>query len=55
MSYLSQLQNPIHDNSDLDLISKQLEQTETEDAKIKELVFESLKKGIKKLKQLTLN
>ncbi len=45
---LTQLRNPIHDGIDLNAIYKRLDKTETEDAKTKELVSESIKKAIEK-------
>lgn len=47
---LTQLQNPIHDGIELNAIYKQLDKTETEDDKTKELVSESIKKAIEKNK-----
>jgi hypothetical protein len=41
---LAQLRNPIHDGIELNTIYSQLDKTETEDAKTKELVSESIKK-----------
>jgi hypothetical protein len=46
---LTQLQNPIDDGIELNEINRQLEKTETEDAKTKELISESIKKAIEKL------
>ncbi|WP_243472543.1 hypothetical protein [Winogradskyella sp. MH6] len=47
---LTQLRNPIHDGIKLDSISLQLDQTETEDSQMKELVSESIKQAIEKSK-----
>lgn len=45
---LTQLGNPIHDGIDLNSIYNQLDKTETDDSKMKELVSESIKKAIEK-------
>ena len=47
---LTQLRNPIHDGIELNTIYERLSKTETEDAKTKELVSESIKKAIEKNK-----
>ena len=45
---LTQLRNPIHDGIELNAIHERLDKTETEDAKTKELVSESIKNAIEK-------
>ena len=45
---LTQLRNPIHEGIELNTLYSQLEKTETEDTKTKELVSESIKKAIEK-------
>ena len=45
---LTQLRNPINDGIELNDIYRQLNKTETEDVKTKELVSESIKKAIEK-------
>ncbi|EGV44230.1 hypothetical protein BZARG_3109 [Bizionia argentinensis JUB59] len=45
---LTQLRNPIHDGIELNAIYESLGKTETEDAKTKELVSESIKNAIEK-------
>ncbi|MCP4140696.1 MAG: hypothetical protein GY755_10480 [Chloroflexi bacterium] len=45
---LTQLRNPIHDGIELNAIYERLGKTETEDAKTKELVSESIKKAFEK-------
>jgi uncharacterized protein (DUF1778 family) len=47
---LKELRNPIHDGIELNSISQRLNQTETEDAKLKELVSESINIAIEKNK-----
>ena len=45
---LTHLRNPINDGIELKAINERLDKTETEDAKTKELVSESIKKAIEK-------
>ena len=47
---LKELRNPIHDGIELNKISKRLDETDTEDSKLKELVSESINKAIEKNK-----
>jgi uncharacterized protein (DUF1778 family) len=47
---LKELTNPIHDGIELNNISRRLDQTETENSKLKELVSESINKAIEKNK-----